>query len=323
MSPFRRLRACLLWVLLLALLLAPAAWAGGQSLASWREPLRGQLIAFAAAAADPASPGYVPQDQRIAAFDVDGTLMVERPLFFVAEVAKDRLQAICPAYGRQGPVQAAQCRAAAEGDDRYLLAHLDSVLSQPFAGMTQAAYRQLAARVWAKQLNPKLRRPPAALAYLPMRELIDLLKQKGFTVYLNSGMDALAMMAISSTWGLGPERCLGTNYELRAREQEGRVGFIRTGRLLPENLNLRQNKAIALLMRTGRRPILAAGNSGGDAWMLRMAAESKPSLALLVNHDDPREFVYGKPKLLKEAARRGWRVISMRRDWTRLFGPEK
>ena len=51
-------------------------------------------------------------------------------------------------------------------------------------------------------------------------------------------------------------------------------------------------------LRTGRRPILAAGNSGGDRWLLRMAAGGSPSLALVINHDDPREFVYSRPSLL-------------------------
>ena len=37
----------------------------------------------------------------------------------------------------------------------------------------------------------------------------------------------------------------------------------------------------------GRRPILAAGNSGGDREMLEWAlAAGTPSLALLIDHDD-------------------------------------
>ena len=38
-------------------------------------------------------------------FDVDGTLIVERPLFFVVEVALARLKAVCPDYGNKGPEQ--------------------------------------------------------------------------------------------------------------------------------------------------------------------------------------------------------------------------
>jgi hypothetical protein len=44
----------------------------------------------------------------------------------------------------------------------------------------------------------------------------------------------------------------------------------------------------------GRRPILTAGNSGGDREMLEWAqAAGSPSLALLIDHDDAeREFHY-------------------------------
>ena len=203
----------------------PSAWAGEQLLASWNQPLRGQLIAFAQAAADPASPRFVPPARRIASFDVDGTLIVERPLFFVLEVALARLGQICPDHGQQGPGPQAQCAAAAGRDRHYLMRHLNPVLSQPFAGMTQAAYRQLAARVWQRNKNPKLGLTLKRTAYEPMRELIALLRDKGFTVFLNSGSDSLALMAISSAWGLGDDACIGSDYELSPRQEGGKVVF--------------------------------------------------------------------------------------------------
>ena len=44
--------------------------------------------------------------------------------------------------------------------------------------------------------------------------------------------------------------------------------------------------------RTGRRPIIAGGNSNGDIPMLRYARRT-PALRLLVLHDDDqREFAY-------------------------------
>ncbi|MCF8033795.1 MAG: haloacid dehalogenase-like hydrolase [Desulfarculaceae bacterium] len=321
MRPVRRLRPLVL--ALLVLVLVPAAWAAEPPLASWNEPLRGRLMAFAAAAADPASPDFVPPVRRIASFDVDGTLIVERPLFFVLEVALARLDEVCPDYGQKGPGQRAQCQAAAKRDRGFLLHHLNGVLSQPFAGMTQAAYRELAARVWQQDQNPKLGLTVKDTAYQPMRELIALLLDKGFTVFLNSGSDSLALMAISRAWGLGWDTCIGSKYELEPREKGGKVVFARTGRLHPNNLNLGQAKAVALLRRTGRRPILAAGNSSGDVWMLRMASGGKPGLVLVINHDDPEEFVYSRPKLLAEAKDKGWHVVSMKRDWKRLFAPEK
>ena len=79
----------------------------------------------------------------------------------------------------------------------------------------------------------------------------------------------------------------------------------------------------------GRRPILAAGNSGGDREMLEWAAGGTgPTLALLVDHDDDaREFRYvstaetfAETEAITEVgARLGWTVVSMANDWATVF----
>ena len=82
----------------------------------------------------------------------------------------------------------------------------------------------------------------------------------------------------------------------------------------------------------GRRPILAAGNSGGDREMLEWAqATGSPSLALLIDHDDAeREFHYTSTAqtfaetepITDVGAHLGWTVVSMARDWDVIFPPE-
>jgi len=75
--------------------------------------------------------------------------------------------------------------------------------------------------------------------------------------------------------------------------------------------------------RTGRRPVLAAGNSNGDIEMLDYTQHpDKPSLRLLVLHDDAeREFDYvsGSERALDLAAGKGWTVVSMKDDWSQVF----
>jgi hypothetical protein len=75
--------------------------------------------------------------------------------------------------------------------------------------------------------------------------------------------------------------------------------------------------------RTGRRPLLAAGNSNGDVAMLEFTHHAdKPTLRLLVLHDDAeREFDYttGAEQALKQAEADGWTVVSIKNDWTTVF----
>ncbi len=71
--------------------------------------------------------------------------------------------------------------------------------------------------------------------------------------------------------------------------------------------------------RTGRAPLLAAGNADGDVPMLETARFS-----LLIRHDDAnREFAYdtGAEKALAEAGERGWTVVSMHDDFKAVLGP--
>jgi hypothetical protein len=86
-------------------------------------------------------------------------------------------------------------------------------------------------------------------------------------------------------------------------------------------------KPVAIQKFIGRRPIFAAGNTDGDQQMLQWtAAGPGPSFMMLVDHTDAeREFDYRVSpmgtldKALVEARERGWAVVSMKDDWTRVF----
>ena len=76
-------------------------------------------------------------------------------------------------------------------------------------------------------------------------------------------------------------------------------------------------KPVSIWNQTGRRPLLAAGNSNGDIEMLEMSR-----VGLLVHHDDPdREFAYdaGAERALARAKELDWIVVSMKDDWARVF----
>lgn len=87
-------------------------------------------------------------------------------------------------------------------------------------------------------------------------------------------------------------------------------------------------KPVNINLHIGRRPILAFGNSDGDLEMLQYTTTgSGPRLGLIVHHDDAvREYAYDRQshvgqlaKALDEAPRRGWVVVSMKNDWSRIF----
>jgi hypothetical protein len=156
-----------------------------------------------------------------------------------------------------------------------------------------------------------------------MVELLGYLEANGFTTFIASGGDQDFMRPLTpDIYGIPPERVIGSSNALRY--QEGERGGAVVYQAEPDVFDDGPVKPVRIWSRTGRRPILAAGNSNGDIQMLRFAGgASKPALRLLVLHDDEeREFDYttGAEKSLEQANAEGWTVISMKNDWASVFG---
>jgi phosphoserine phosphatase len=310
--------------------MAAEAW-----LASWRDtPARKAITDFVQNVASEGSAGFVEAAERVAVFDNDGTLWSEKPipiqldftLFRLAELA----QADPSLRGRQ-PYQA-----AVERDYRWLgeamvkhyhgddadLRLLTEAVGTAFGGMTVEAFSEEVSGWLASASHPQLRRPYLSCAFMPMIELLRYLEAHGFSTYIASGGDRDFMRPFAEQlYGIPPERVIGSAFglDLRLGEEDTRllykskIDFFDDG---PE-------KPVRIWSRTGRRPLVAAGNSNGDIPMLRFARQPGcEALRLLVLHDDPeREFDYiaGAEEALQRANERSWTVVSVKNDWATIF----
>ena len=155
-----------------------------------------------------------------------------------------------------------------------------------------------------------------------MLELLGLLTTCGFTNYIVSGGGRDFMRPISqAVYAIPRERVIGSSTTLSYVEDDA-GGTVRRKPEL-DYLDDAGEKPARIWSRTGRRPLLAAGNSNGDVPMLRFTQHpDKPTLRLLILHDDDqREFAYtaGAEAALDRAAADGWTVVSMNNDWLTLF----
>jgi hypothetical protein len=155
-----------------------------------------------------------------------------------------------------------------------------------------------------------------------MLELLGYLEASGFSNYIVSGGGRDFMRPISQeVYGIPRERVIGSAPAF-AYTSDDRGGTI-THKAAPDYLDDGPEKPIRIWSRTGRRPLLAAGNSNGDVPMLDFTHhEDKQALRLLVLHDDSqREFDYttGAEQAIERADKMGWTVVSVKNDWASVF----
>ena len=300
---------------------------GMDSLTSWRPgATRDAVVGFLDAA------GQVPIADRVAYFDNDGTLWCERPSPVQVEFFLDALRrhvADNPSSGEREEFAAVlsgdRAAIATIGLERVALA-----LAGLFEGLTPEKFTAETRAFMSTAQHPTLGRPLNAVIYQPMRELLDELRRRDFTVGIVTGGGTEFVRAISDDlYGVPAELVVGSliGYQF-TRDEEDRPVIRRTSRLLGA-ANEGPPKVTNIQTQLGRRPILAGGNSGGDREMLEWAlAAEGPSLALLIDHDDPaREFQYTSTAgtfietepITDVGSRLGWTIVSIALDWDVVF----
>src|SRR3954451_25155258 len=114
-----------------------------------------------------------------------------------------------------------------------------------------------------------------------MVELLACLGEKRFTKYIVSGGGRDFMRPVTQElYNVPRERVIGSATAL-TYESNGHGGTI-THTPKPTHRDEGPEKPTRIWSRTGRRPLLAAGNPNGDIQMLEFSEhDDKPSLALL------------------------------------------
>jgi hypothetical protein len=303
-------------------------------LESWNDTAtRERIVTFVQAVTDESSDAYVPPEDRIAAFDNDGTLWCEKPLPIQMVYVLRRLAEMAhedSSLRTQQPWQAAYDGDHAwlssvmdrhyAGDDSLLKVLMIGVL-KGFAGMKVEEYVESARAFITGAPHPTLGRPLDACGYAPMVELLRYLEANGFTTMIASASDRDFMRAVSQQlYGVPPECVIGSSNALSWVEDDDGGSLVYLAE--PDFFDDGPTKPIRIWSRVGRRPLIAGGNANGDIPMLAWSGGTRPALRLLVNHDDAeREFAYsaGAEAALQRAAVSGWTVISIRDDWSRVF----
>ena len=306
----------------------------------WNEdsPAMHSIMQYVEAVTDEASPDYVPEEERIAVFDLDGTLTGERyPEASMRLMVKDRLLEL----GDEADPEALELAKAMEEAIRenaplpkFTLSATKEV-AKLFSGFTLDEYKAY--------LQDFMKRPVGGFEgmtfgtrfYKPMVSLVEYLCENGFQVYIISGSERMfvreqikgtldewipASQVIGSTLTLtatGEGDTEGSEYTYAADDQ------VLIGDSVASKA-VKMNKVSAIVNEIGTVPILAFGNSSGDYAMGQYCVQNGGKAYMLLCDDTQRD--YGDEteaaKCAEDCASYGFETVSMRDEFETIYGEE-
>lgn len=317
---------------LLTLFIAWTSTAVAQTdpLPSWNDGAAKQaIIAFVTDVTREGSSDFIPEPERIATFDNDGTLWIEQPVYVQFAFALDRVKALAPQNPEWNDKQ--PFKAVLDGDMAAVAAAGEhsavEIVAATHAGMTPAEFREAVKDWLATAKHPRFGRRYDELVYRPMLEVLAYMRANGFKTFIVSGGGAEFIRAFAQErYGIPPEQIVGSRIVTKFERRDGRPILFR----LPEVdfVDDGPGKPVGIDELIGRRPVAAFGNSDGDLEMLQWTtAAGGRRLGVVVHHTDPeREYAYDRQskvghlaKALDAAAVDRWTVVDMKRDWKTIF----
>lgn len=323
------------WMLgiLASLFMCMAVAAASEPLPSWNDGANKQaIIDFVVRVTKDGSADYVPEAQRVAVFDNDGTLWAEQPMYVQALFVADRVKTLAsqhPEWTSKEPF-ASLLKGDATGVAASGEPGIAELMAITHAGMSTDEFAVIVSDWIATARHPKTGRLYTEMVYQPMIELLAYLRENGFKTFIVSGGGIEFMRPwVERVYGIPPEQVIGSTGGLKFEMRDGVPVIMKTPDLVLNDD--KDGKPVGIQRHIGRRPIAAFGNSDGDLQMLEWTCSPPGArLCLLVHHTDAeREWAYDRTsrvgrldKALDEAIARGWTIVDMRQDWKTVFPEE-
>ena len=303
-------------------------------------PALNALIEYVEAVTDPDSEDFIPETDRIATFDMDGTLMGELfPTYLEVCLLTERILAD-PSWEPDEEMLEFGRMTRDHALDKSFPSDYDYEFSwhqaKAFAGMTLTEYADFITRFLMHEADGFEGMTYADAYYLPMVEVVEYLQDNDFKVYIVSGSERFIIRTfIDGMVDIPYENIIGSDTALAARNQGDTDGIeyvfgegdtlVKTDELLVKDL--KTNKVLQIAQEIGRQPVLSFGNSSGDASMNNYALYNnayRSAAFMLIADDDVRD--YGNSSKHDELTEKwqgmGYHVISMRDDWKTIYGED-
>ncbi len=339
----KRIAAVMLTLAITFLGIIPSlAESGEEPFAEWNAdaPALKTLIAYVEDVTDESSPNYIPPADRIATFDMDGTLCGELYPTYLEYYLLARRIFCDPTYQPDEEMLEFGRILRDHALDKSFPDHMDLLhaehAAKAYAGMTLTQFADFVTNQLVRETDGFEGMTNAGTFYLPMIEAVEYLQDNDFKVFVCSGSDRfICRTFIEGMLDIPYEQIIGMDVALEATNQgdadgldyafTGEDALIRTDRLLIKNL--KTNKVLQIAQEIGRQPVLSFGNSGGDTSMHNYTIcnnRYKSAAFMLIADDEERD--YGnteKAQALREKwEAAGYHVISMKDDFRTIYGDD-
>ena len=290
---------------------------------------------------DPKSEKFIPKEDRIAVFDMDGTLVGETYpsyfewVMFTHKVLHDpnyKAPANMKKFARmlEDKWKKGEKVPADAEKNHALFAY------QSFKGQTVEevqAYAREFMKTDAEGFN-NLKRGDAY--FRPMVSLVKFLEKNDFKIYIVSGTErSIIRVLLDGVIDIPSDRIIGSDGVLAASGQGNKDGLeyvyqpddkvIFTGKMISKNVKM--NKVPVIAREIGKVPVLSFGNSTGDLSMSQYITNNKKydsRAYILLGDDSQRE--HGSEakveKLKKYCEDHGFYTISMKDDFATVYGED-
>ena len=283
---------------------------------------------------------FIPVEDRIAVFDMDGTLYGELfPVYLeylmLEYRALDDKTYQAPEDVKEVAMQIRDAKAnyATPDVSNFDLVHARAA-AKAYSGMTLAQFKDYTKAFIENDVECFTNMKYKDAFYQPMKEVVSYLQNNDFTTYVVSGSDRFLCRAlVCDVLNIPENQIIGMDVRLEGSAQEGKDGLsyqfqkdddlVRTDELLIKNLKM--NKVTAIAKEIGKQPVLSFGNSSGDISMhvYTTSNNAYESQAYMLVADDT-ERDYAK---IEEANKRqkswqdyGFNIISMKNDFKTIYG---
>ncbi|MBQ7476874.1 MAG: haloacid dehalogenase-like hydrolase [Selenomonadaceae bacterium] len=291
------------------------------------------LVDYVKDVTDKRSKNFIPVEDRVAVFDMDGTLVCETapsyigwmfPITTVFENPTDNVNTEIRTR-TQIWLEAIQNKNITDevSKDRK------KIIAEVFAGLTEKDYISRFKKFMDNDVEGLTNLKYGESFYLPMVEIVSYLNANDFSVYVVTGSERnLARTLIDGAINIKRDHIIGEDVPMNWKSNGGEKYFVKGDEISFKNKTMKSttriNKIYCINREIGRQPVLAFGNSMGDADMLNYTLTNKyKSAAFVVLCDDYTREIGNKDleNTMRDAAKKNkWTIISMKNDFKTIYG---